>query len=113
MSDILKRLGDRIRFLRKEKGLSQERLGELADLHTNYIGQVERGEKNSTIESLERITIGLNVSLEDLFRYIDPVKQEDELGQINQLLSSRSAQDRAMILKLINNVFDWEVLKYK
>ncbi|ELK38870.1 XRE family transcriptional regulator, partial [Brevibacillus agri BAB-2500] len=55
MTELVKRLGNRIRFLRKEKGMSQEQLGELSGLHTNYVGQVERGEKNVTVESLEKI----------------------------------------------------------
>lgn len=75
MADLINRLGDRIRLLRKDQQLSQEQLGELAGLHTNYIGQVERGEKNVTVESLEKIASGLGVSMEDLFRFIDPAKR--------------------------------------
>lgn len=85
----------------------------MAELHTNYIGQVERGEKNVTIESLEKIATGLNVSMEQLFRYIDPMEREDELGQINELLAARSMQDKAMVLKMTKNIFDWEESKYK
>ncbi|MFI8712170.1 helix-turn-helix domain-containing protein [Brevibacillus brevis] len=113
MANLVHRLGERIRLLRRERNLSQEQLGELAGLHTNYIGQVERGEKNVTIESLEKIAAGLRVSMDELFRYIDPMKREDELAQIHKLLSSRSNQDKAMVLKMIRNVFDWEASKYK
>lgn len=113
MADLVHLLGERIRFLRRERNLSQEQLGELAELHTNYIGQVERGEKNVTVESLEKIAAGLRVSLEELFRYIDPMKREDDLAQIHYLLSSRSNQDKAMVLKMIQSVFDWEASKYK
>lgn len=66
--ELVKVLGDRIRFLRKGQNLSQERLGELSDIHTNHIGAIERGEKNVTIESLAKITRGLGISLEELFR---------------------------------------------
>ncbi|WP_436664011.1 helix-turn-helix domain-containing protein [Alicyclobacillus acidoterrestris] len=113
MADLVRKLGERIRVLRKEKGLSQEQLGELSGLHTNYIGQVERGEKNLTIESLEKVAIGLGVSLEQVFRYIDPMEQQDELSQINELLSKRPFEDRAMALKIIKDVFDWEHRKYR
>ncbi|GFZ87047.1 transcriptional regulator [Paenibacillus marchantiophytorum] len=113
MTDLVLKLGERLRYIRKEQNLSQEQLGELAGLHTNYIGQVERGEKNVTIESLEKIAAGLNVSMEQLFRYIDPMEREDELSQINELLATRSMQDKAMVLKMIKDVFDWEASKYK
>ncbi|YAR64438.1 helix-turn-helix domain-containing protein [Bacillus cytotoxicus] len=62
-----KKLGERIRLLRKEQNLSQERLGELSNIHTNHIGAIERGEKNVTIESLAKITNGLGITLEELF----------------------------------------------
>ncbi|HDR7670372.1 TPA: helix-turn-helix transcriptional regulator [Bacillus wiedmannii] len=66
--ELIKKLGERIRFLRKEQKLSQERLGELSNIHTNHIGAIERGEKNVTIESLAKITKGLGITLEELFR---------------------------------------------
>ncbi|PHA33617.1 helix-turn-helix domain-containing protein [Bacillus wiedmannii] len=65
--EIIKVLGERIRFFRKEQNLSQERLGELSNIHTNHIGAIERGEKNVTIESLAKITHGLGITLEELF----------------------------------------------
>ncbi|ABS21093.1 helix-turn-helix domain-containing protein [Bacillus cytotoxicus] len=66
--ELIKKLGERIRLLRKEQNLSQERLGELSNIHTNHIGAIERGEKNVTIESLAKITNGLGITLEELFR---------------------------------------------
>ncbi len=50
--EIQSELGLRIRYYRKQRGLSQEKLAELCSLHPTYIGQIERGEKNATIESL-------------------------------------------------------------
>lgn len=67
MSDITKILGQRIRNYRTAKGLSQEKLAELSGCHPTYIGQIERGEKNATIESIEKIAAALNVSLSKLF----------------------------------------------
>lgn len=108
MPELVQRLGERIRQLRKFRGLSQEQLGELSGLHTNYIGQIERGEKNLTIETLEKVTSGLRITLDELFRYLDPAEGEDTLSEINQLLASRSPEDHAMVLQVIKTVLDWE-----
>jgi transcriptional regulator with XRE-family HTH domain len=113
MSEIVKKIGERIRLIRREKGLSQEQLGELSDLHTNYVGQIERGEKNLTIESLEKVVQALEISMEQLFRHVDPMKDKDELMEINELLSERSSKDHAMVLKIIKSVLDWEREKYQ
>jgi transcriptional regulator with XRE-family HTH domain len=47
-----KALGETIRTYRIEMDISQEKLAELADVHRNYIGKIERGEQNITINSL-------------------------------------------------------------
>ena len=67
MSDIAKAVGQRIRNYRTKKGLSQEKLAELSGCHPTYIGQLERGEKNATLESIERITAALGITLSKLF----------------------------------------------
>ena len=67
MSKIRKDTGDRLRALRLAAGLTQEKLAERAELHTTYIGQVERGEKNLTIESLSRLCGGLDITLAQFF----------------------------------------------
>ena len=67
MSDITKVLGQRIRSYRTAKGLSQEKLAELCGCHPTYVGQIERGEKNATIESIEKIANALKISLSTLF----------------------------------------------
>lgn len=67
MSYIVKVLGKRIRNYRTAAGLSQERLAEISGCHPTYIGQIERGEKNATIESIEKIATALNISLSKLF----------------------------------------------
>ena len=53
MSEIAKSVGQRIRNYRTRQGLSQEKLAEMSGCHPTYIGQLERGEKNATLESIE------------------------------------------------------------
>lgn len=54
-------LGDNIRLERQEKGLSQEELAELAGLHRTYIGSVERGERNVSLENIVAISRALQL----------------------------------------------------
>jgi len=61
-----KLLGNAIRERRKQAKLSQEKLAELADLHPNYVGEVERGEKTISIDALVRLAKALDVRLRDL-----------------------------------------------
>ena len=63
MDDIKCLVGKRVRALRKEKGLTQEELGWRAELHYTYIGAVERGEKNCSLETLDKISKALSVNI--------------------------------------------------
>jgi transcriptional regulator with XRE-family HTH domain len=63
----MKEIGDQIRDLRKEEGLSQEELSFNADLHRTYVGAAERGEKNMTIRSMKKLADGLHATLKICF----------------------------------------------
>lgn len=66
VDDDLVALGREVRRLRKERGLSQEELADRSGLHTNYIGGIERGERNVGVKALFKIARGLNVSASSL-----------------------------------------------
>ena len=59
-------LGNNIRERRRSLKLSQERLAEKADLHHNYIGDIERGEENVSVDALVRIATALRTPASDL-----------------------------------------------
>lgn len=61
-------VGQKIRALRKQAALSQEELAEKASLSYKYLGEVERGCVNVSLDSLMRITKALKVKLHDLTR---------------------------------------------
>ena len=65
--DIKKKFWERIRQLRKEKWWSQEQFAQRCKLHRTYIGIVERGEKNLSLENIEKIAKVLGVEIKDLF----------------------------------------------
>lgn len=110
MSDIAKVLGQRIRNYRTSKGLSQEKLAELAGCHPTYIGQIERGEKNATIESIEKIAAALNISLSNLFEKLGI--QENEVRNIPlecyEFLSSKTKEEQEHLYRIL-----LEMDKYK
>ena len=67
---LQRRFGKNIRDRRRDKGLSQERLAELADVHWTYVGKVERGQINVSLQNIARFAIGLKCKPDDLMRDI-------------------------------------------
>ena len=67
MQDIRVLIGKRIKFLRKEAGLSQEALGLKAGLDRTYIASVEGGKRNISIVNIEKLSLSLGHSLTEFF----------------------------------------------
>jgi transcriptional regulator with XRE-family HTH domain len=65
--EVVKRFGQKIRQLRIERDWSQELLAEKADMHRNYVGMVERGERNPSLRQIERFAVAFGVNIKDLF----------------------------------------------
>ncbi len=59
--------GKRVREFRKTRGYSQEQLADKAGLHRTYIGSIERGEQNISIDNIEKIAKALRVTVPSLF----------------------------------------------
>jgi transcriptional regulator with XRE-family HTH domain len=66
-SEHRRQFGDRVRALRTEAGLTQERLAELARLDRSYLANVEGGGRNPTLDVIHRLSIALKVDISDLF----------------------------------------------
>ncbi len=67
-NEYLKAFARRIRTLREEQGISQEKLAERAELHRTYIGMVERLERNPSLICIHKIANGLGVHISELFQ---------------------------------------------
>lgn len=107
MENARKELGKKIREIRKIKGLTQEELGEKANLNYKFVGELERGKVNISLDSLVRISNALEVYIGDLFR-----KKEEPILKITvkekSPLSKFSSQDLQLIkkaLRLLNRTF--------
>ena len=112
MSDIAKITGERIRNYRNKLKISQEVLAERSCLHTTYIGQLERGEKNATLESIEKVANALDVPLEKLFEKIIVGKDNDNdlSSKAYNLINNLSLNEQKAMLELMNNVIDYKKL---
>lgn len=110
MREITKSVGQRIRNYRTQHKLSQERLAELSGCHPTYIGQVERGEKNATIESIGKIATALDVPLSKLFEKLDGtnVANHDIPLICYEFLSTKSVAEQEQLYHIL-----LEVDKYK
>lgn len=108
MSDIAKIIGQRIRNYRTQKGLSQEKLAELAGCHPTYIGQLERGEKNATLESVEKIASAMDISLSELFDKLGKSGSDNIAAKCYDLVASKNEAEQKQLYKMLQ-----EMDKYK
>jgi transcriptional regulator with XRE-family HTH domain len=98
MKNIRRTLGKKIRNLRALKNLTQEQLAERAELSVKYLGEIERGGRNPTIESLSKIVRALDIPLAQLFR-------EDEEDKIFSRVSRKDLQAIRKTLEILGRVF--------
>ena len=108
MSELTVEIGKRIRCYRTEKKMSQEELAEKCGLHPAYIGQVERGEKNASIESMQKISRGLEIPLSRLFENIEDFdgEQVSRPAEAYRLVQSVPAPAQDKLVKIIKNAVD-------
>lgn len=71
MNTLNQSFGLQVKRYRKEKGFSQEELADLCSLHRTYIGSIERGERNISLNNVEKIANALGVPVASL---IEPYK---------------------------------------
>ncbi|MEK3865189.1 helix-turn-helix transcriptional regulator [Paenibacillus sp. FSL H7-0716] len=97
-------VGNRIRELRKAKGWTQEQLAEAASLHYSYIGGVERGDRNISLETLGKIIAAFDVPAKELFRFEDETQRRKALDEHMALLSSKSAEEITALTRVTREV---------
>ena len=106
---IARELGERLRAYRTQRGWSQEEMAERADLHTTYIGQLERGEKNATIESISKVAAALNISLSKLFENISLAPSEKDIpSRCYDLIQKQPLRDQKLLLDILDAVIAYK-----
>lgn len=67
---VSKRFGEKLRRLRKERGLTQEQMADAFGIDRSFISDVERGARSMSLHMLEVVAIGMNLSLSELLKDI-------------------------------------------
>lgn len=106
MIDIREIFGKRVRYYRKNRKLSQEQLAELCDLHPTYIGQLERGEKNASLETIMRVCEGLSISPDVLFENIVPKTESGAAQEIYNIAASLPTEKQQALLDIVEKIAD-------
>ena len=103
-------VGKRIRELRIRKHLSQEKIALRAEITTAYLGQIERGEKNPTVKSVEQISNALGISLSELFSNQGaPIANVDgTMENIIFEMQDLSIKERKEMLDIIRNIIKFK-----
>ncbi|MDD2475148.1 MAG: helix-turn-helix transcriptional regulator [Dysgonamonadaceae bacterium] len=69
MQGVLERFGQHLKELRKKENLTQQEFAIRSGLHRNYIGMLERGERNPSLKNLELISMTLKITLSELMDF--------------------------------------------
>ena len=106
MSDIYVMVGQRIRFYRKFIDLTQEQLGERTGIDQSYLGRIERGEINVTLETLDKLAKALGIDAAKLLS-ISPEKEQPKeaiIAQINALFESLEEQELERMHTIVQQI---------
>ena len=98
-------LGQRIRELRKKRGLTQEELGDKAGINYKYLGSIERGLENPSFKHLVRIARAVNVELPELFDFdhLEPGR-EKLIKDLHLLLDHAKDPELRLAHKIIRSL---------
>jgi transcriptional regulator with XRE-family HTH domain len=99
-------LGRRIRSLRTARKLTQQELGEEADINYKFLGESERGQQNPSFQVLVKIAAALEVELPELFR-LEPeiTDRKDVLNRIGKIINSLNDENLRQVLLLLRVLY--------
>lgn len=99
-------LGKRIREERLKAHLTQEQLAEFSDISLSYMGQIERGERKVTLETLLRICKCLKVSVDFLLNDTYKADEDNIVEQFKQLIFNKSPNEKQMAIDVLRTIFN-------
>lgn len=103
--NIAEVFGKQIKSYRKSLKISQEELGERCGLHSTYIGQIERGEKNASLESIQKLSRGLKIPIAKLFEcFTVDTNESTPATKIYYTVLNMENDTQNHILNIINEI---------
>ncbi|MED3995300.1 helix-turn-helix domain-containing protein [Peribacillus sp. NPDC096447] len=112
MSTLITLIGKNIKTIRKQKNLTQEALSEMCGLQTSFLAGIERGDRNITLQTLERIIDGLEVEPQELFTFSnikiteDYQNKKEIIALIDSLLVGKSEKEIRLIYSIVSAIFE-------
>lgn len=105
MSELRQLIGTRIRAMRNAKGLTQQKLADIAGLDYRYIGALERGERNFSIDTLEKVLTALQIKLIELMIVEDGHTEDVFQKTIDEFIVNLNGLTESQVetLRMINN----------
>ena len=97
-------LGKRIRYLRRSKDFSQEQLAEKANISSKYLGEIERGKANLTIDVAEQLSKALNIEISSLVDYQHEMDTKSLKNNINMLIRNASDDDLKTVYRVLKSI---------
>lgn len=107
MKMVFKHLGQRIREERTKYRLTQEQLAEAAEINESYIGQVERGEKNPSLETLVSIANSLGVTVDYLLQDEVNVKPNSLINELISITKDKDPDELRLMLNICRMISDY------
>ena len=111
MDSLVKLVGSNIKEIRKSKKMTQEELAEICGLQTSYLAGIERGDRNITLQTLEKVIVGLELVPANImnFEHLNINNQAFEKKELMTLLlnliDNKSKEEVRLILKIAEEIF--------
>lgn len=105
--DVAKQIGEKVRYYRVQRRLTQEQLAENLETYGSYIGRLERGEQNVQLETLQKIADALHINVYALFDHpqFDHLKNQIWIWQTVQLLQEQSISEQERAFRVLTEMF--------
>ena len=106
MSDIMERFSKRVRDMRQLRGISQEQLALKAGINVSFLGQIERGTKKPTIDTIDKLLEALDISYPEFFDFESDINHGSAvIDKIVYELTPRSVDEQQLVYDLMRKIF--------
>ena len=99
-------MGENIKYIRRSSKLTQEELSEMIDVSTVFISQIENGARKPSLETVYKLSIALNTTMDDLVKSHDITLFEKHTPQIDSLLNGRTKEEINLIASVVRLILN-------